>query len=123
MNVRADYPFGKFLTATPQETLGHPFPASSHFPTMEVSLHIGKTGIHSSISHGMILARIQEENYEDFFPTKHNIQFPYRMITWTAFSQAFFSKRGLERIMLSKFVHRWLPTGARAKSTHNQRSL
>ena len=78
---------------------------------MDASLLIGKTKIHNFTSHRMRLV-IQEEKYEDFFTTKHNIHFPYGMINWTAFSQAFVVK--ICSRMASDRSH---------KSTHNKRDL
>ena len=82
---------------------------------------IGKLRIHSSTAH-QIHTAIQEEAYREFFVRKHKITFVYDSIHWEAFSSAFGKTTHQEKTMLTKFIHGWLPTGARKFLTMKETS-
>ena len=72
LNILANELADAYLSNNPQGTLGHPESNSSHFPTMQASLLLGTTRIHSATSSWM---PISIQNYREFFIQKHRIRF------------------------------------------------
>ena len=55
-----------------------------------------------------------------FFSKKHIMIFSYSNIHWEAFFHAFEAKSATERVMITKFIHGWLPTGYRRALKSNR---
>ena len=63
---------------------------------------------------------IQETRYQIYFRAKHNLtEARCQNIDWKGFFAAFQSQPQKYRIIVTKYIHGWLPTGDRRKLIHN----
>ena len=119
LNVKADQLASEFLKQCKNTSTGGPRNTSEHFEWMQASLLVNGSRIHSSTGRAM-REHIQETRYQIYFRAKHNLtEARCQNIDWKGFFAAFQSQPQKYRIIVTKYIHGWLPTGDRRKLIHN----
>ena len=118
LNVKADQLASEILKQCKNTSTGGPQNMSEHFEWMQASLLVNGSRIYSSTGRAM-REHIREIRYQICFRAKHNLtEASCQNIDWKGFSAAFQSQPQKYRIIVTKYIHGWLPTGNRRKLIH-----
>jgi len=116
LNIMADAMASNFLAKCPNTASGGLRQISLHYPTMQASLIIAKSRIHTGTAAKM-RQDIKSRRYRAYFIGKYD-ENREQLVDWDNLSGAYREQVGQTKTTITKCRHGWLSTGARRQVMH-----
>ena len=117
LNIMSDAMASNFLAKCPNTASRGPRKISPHYPTMQASLIIAKSRIHTGTAAKMRNKDIKSRRYWAYFIGKYD-ENREQQVNWDNQSAASREQAGQTQTTKTKCIYGWLSTGARRQVMH-----